>query len=91
MKEVSFKTVKNIFICRICLWCVALASTAYWIYWSFHIYEIHGDAISPEDYAAILRPKMYVGLLIAVVCICISFGLRKKSDRIKDEIKRRVD
>lgn len=87
MEEVALKekNVKKLFIARACLWACALAATVYWMVWSFKIYlEITADF---HEYATILRPKLYAGIIIAVICILISFRLRKASDILKKEIE----
>lgn len=82
------KKIKTLFLCRIVMWVISAGATVYWIYWSFKLYE--NGSIDEELYASLLRPHFYAGLGIAIVCILISFGLRKISDDIKAEHMRQA-
>ncbi len=73
--------VKILFVVRILLWIVAAAATVYWIVWSFKMYDIVGYDV--HAYATAFRPLFYKALVIAFLSICVSFGLRSISDRIK--------
>lgn len=75
------KIVKIIFAIRACLWAVALGATIYWIVWSFKIYAMGIHDV--YEYAGILRPKFYGGIIVAVIAICISFWFRHLSDTVK--------
>ena len=79
------KKIKQLFKCRIVLWILAAAACVYWIALSFWLYEqgIH----EVHAYATYLRPRLYAALIFSVVCICISFGLRRKSDGYKKQIE----
>ena len=79
--EKAKKTIKALFITRICLWVVAAVSTGIWICYSF---KLHADGIfDPYEYATLLRPVFYTCLIIAIVAICVSFFLRKVTVEIK--------
>ena len=73
--------VKILFVVRILLWIVAAAATVYWIVWSFKMYDIVGYDV--HAYATAFRPLFYKALIVTFVSICVSFGLRSISDRIK--------
>ena len=80
--EKAKKQIKNLFIARICLWVVAAVSTLIWMWYSF---KLHRDGIfDPYEYATLLRPVKYTGLIVAVAAILLAFLLR----RITLEIKR---
>ena len=69
----------GIFICRICLWIVALLATIYWIYYSI---KLHREGIfDPAEYSTLLRPVLYTCLAISILAICVSFALRAYSKR----------
>ena len=80
--EKAKKTIKTIFIIRICLWVVAAVSTGVWIWYSFKL--THDGIFDPYEYATLLRPVMYTGIVVAVVAVLLAFLLR----RITVEIKR---
>ena len=78
------KTVKILFAVRVILWAVALGSTVYWIWYSF---DLMGSGIfDPYEYAGLLRPVLYPCLCIAIVAVCISFALYRKSKELKSVI-----
>lgn len=79
------KKIKQLFICRVCMWVLAAAACIYWIVLSFWLYEqgIH----EVHEYATYLRPRLYTALIVSFVCICISFALRRKSDGYKKQLK----
>lgn len=80
--EKAKKTIKALFITRICLWVIAAVATIIWMWYSF---KLHADGIfDPYEYATLLRPVMYTGLIVAVVAVLAAFLLR----RITVEIKR---
>ncbi len=80
--EKAKKTIQALFITRICLWVIAAVATIIWMWYSF---KLHADGIfDPYEYATLLRPVMYTGLIVAVVAILAAFLLR----RITVEIKR---
>ena len=73
--------VKILFVVRILLWIVAAGATVYWVVWSFKMYDIVGYDV--QAYATAFRPLFYKALIVTFVSICVSFGLRSISDRIK--------
>lgn len=73
--------IKKLFIARIILWCISFSATAYWVIWSFKLYDM--EIYDPHYYATALRPRLYAGLAIAIVCLLISLNLRHRSDRLK--------
>lgn len=77
------KKIRTLFIVRLLLWIVAASATIYWIVWSFKLYSM--GIYDVEEYATVLRPIIYTGLIIAFVCIFISYFLGKKSDELKRE------
>jgi len=83
------KKIKQFFYCRVSLWVIALVATIYWIYWSFHLYTL--GYMDEHEYAVAFRPIFSKALFISLVAIGISFILRIKSDRMKDEDKYRVE
>lgn len=83
MDQKTQKTIKTIFIIRICLWIIAAGGTLYWMIWSFKLYGM--GIYDVYDYAKYFRPIFYRGLLISVVSICISLILRSISDKIKKD------
>ena len=79
--EKAKKTIKTIFIIRICLWVIAAVSTGVWIWYSF---KLTWDGIfDPYEYSSLLRPVMYTGIVIAVVAILLAFLLRRVTVEIK--------
>lgn len=82
------KLIRNLFIGRAVMWALSLAATIYWIVWSFKIYVDYGEDVDVQTYASIFRPRFYVALILTVIFICISFGLRKISDNRKNELKK---
>ncbi|MCR4617090.1 MAG: hypothetical protein K5669_02755 [Lachnospiraceae bacterium] len=82
VKKVKMQ-IKLLFIARIVLWVTAFAFTAHWIWYSFYLYQ--QEIFLPEDYSPLLRPVLYRGVIIAVLCILISFGLYRVSKNIKDK------
>ena len=55
------------------------------IIWMWYSFKLHADGIfDPYEYATLLRPVMYTGLIVAVVAILAAFLFR----RITVEIKR---
>ena len=83
------KKIKQLFICRVILWILAAGACIYWIVLSFWLYE-HGIH-EVHEYATYLRPRLYAALIFSVTCICISFGLRRKSDGYKNKLNGRPD
>lgn len=81
--------IKKLFYCRIVLWVIALAETIYWMYWSFHLYTLGYE--DEHAYATVFRPLFYKALIITLIVLGISFILRFKSDKLKDEDKYRVE
>ena len=79
------KKIRNLFICRICLWVIAAGVSIYWIVLSFWLYEVGIHDV--HEYADYLRPRLYAGLLIAFACIAVSFWLRHISEGFKKQIK----
>ncbi len=78
----KLRTVKALFIVRICLWVVALISTVYWIWYSV---KLHTDGIyDPYEYALLFRPVFYPCLAVSVLAICISFALYAVSRKMKE-------
>lgn len=76
------KTVRLIFAGRIVMWLTALGFTIHWLYWSFYLYQ--QEIFEVGQYAAIFRPILYKDLAVSIVCIVISFVLRRISDTIKE-------
>ena len=79
------KKIRNLFICRICLWVIAAGACIYWIALSFWLYEQGINDV--HEYATYLRPRLYAGLLTSFVCIAVSFWLRHISEGFKKQIK----
>ena len=77
--------IKRLFIIRAILWVIAAGATVFWIYWSFRVYVMGISDV--HDYATIMRPILYGGLITSAVCIIISFRLRHISDGYKKQIK----
>ena len=84
----DYKRIKVLFIARACLWTISLAATIYWIVWSFKLYIDNGDYMDVYEYATLLRPKFYAGVIIAVVCLFIATRLRSAGDKIKEKLKK---
>ncbi|MCR4754573.1 MAG: hypothetical protein K5868_03470 [Lachnospiraceae bacterium] len=83
-EEIS-KKVKALLIVRILLWVTAFGSTAYWIWYSF---KLTADGIvDPYVYASMLRPVMYLCILIAVAAVLIAFALYRKSSELVKKMK----
>ena len=77
--------IKVLFIIRICLWIIALSATIRWMYYSV---KLHMDGIyEVHEYATLLRPGLYTGLLISFVSIGISFYLHVITVRIKKKLR----
>ena len=85
MIEELQKKVRILFICRACLWTIAAGASIYWIYWSFKLYEIGIHEV--HEYATVLRPKLYGGLVLSFACIALSFWLRHKSEGYRKQQK----
>ena len=75
------KIVRILFTIRIILWITAAAATYYWIAWSFKLYSM--GIYDEHEYSIHLRPIFGKGLLISIMCICLSFILRSISDKLK--------
>ena len=85
MFEEIAKKVKILLIVRIILWITALGATAYWIWYSF---KLTVDGIyDPYVYASMLRPVMYLCILIAVAAVLIAFALYRKSRELVKKMK----
>lgn len=80
--EKAKKTIKTLFICRICLWVVALVATLFWAVYSFALYNKY-QIFDPLEYATKLRPVLYTGIIVTVVALGVSFFLRKVTLEIK--------
>ncbi len=83
------KKVRFIFKIRIFLWICAAAANIYWMVVSFWLYAI--GVYEPVEYAAYLRPRLYAGVIISVILVCISFALRHKSDTYKEQIRHSLE
>ena len=70
-----------LFGARVALWIISAAVTIHWIYYSFHLYNM--GIYDVHEYASNMRPVLYRGLIVAFICIVISFKLRSVSDKIK--------
>ena len=77
------KWIKIIFGCRVVCWICAVVATINWIYWSFKFYE--NGLIDEHTYASLLRPIFYRDIIITVIIVLISFGLRSVSDKLKSK------
>lgn len=86
----NYENVKKLFIARVCLWIISLAATIYWIVWSFKLYIDNGYFMDVHEYATLLRPKFYGGVIVAVVCLFIATRLRGISDKIKKNIREQM-
>jgi len=78
------KKIKNLFACRVTLWVIAAASNIYWIVLSFWLYS--RGIWEAHEYATYLRPRLYAAIIVAVICICVSFALRRRSDTYKKQL-----
>ncbi len=79
------KKVSTLFKIRICMWLCAAAANIYWMVVSFWLYAV--GVYEPVEYAAYLRPRLYAGVIISVIFICISLALRSRSDMYKEQIR----
>lgn len=79
------KKMRKLLIIRVVLWILAAGGCVYWIAYSFWLYSVGIHEV--HDYATELRPRLYCALAFSLVCLGISFLVRRRYDDCKNRMK----